>query len=157
MLEYGENSVVKSVEELSDPLLNSCDMELVDIEYRKEGKGKVLRVYIDKAAGGVTVDDCANISRELGLILDVNDVVPGGYTLEVSSPGLKRVLKKIEDFKRFKGSFVSVKTEELINDRKTFKGTLDDCLLDHIVVEMDGTLHEIPFGLIKKANLEINF
>lgn len=157
MLEYGENSVVKSVEELSNPLLNSCEMELVDIEYRREGEGKVLRVYIDKASGGVTVDDCAKISRELGLILDVNEVVPGRYTLEVSSPGLKRVLRKMEDFKRFKGSFVLVRTRELINNRKVFKGTLSDCLLDYIVVEVDGILHEIPFELIKKANLEINF
>lgn len=157
MLECNENSVVKSVEKLSGPLLNSCDMELVDVEYRGEGRGKVLRVYIDRREGSVTVDDCARVSRELGLILDVNDVVPGRYTLEVSSPGLRRPLKKVEDFERFKGNFVLIKTKELINDKKVFKGTLDDCLLDHISVEMDGMLHEIPFGLIKKANLEINF
>ena len=156
MQERAENNVVKSVKEISETLLNSCNMELVDIEYRGEGRGKVLRIYIEKE-NGVTVDDCADISRELSLVLDVNNVIQSRYTLEVSSPGLRRPLKKIEDFRRFKGKFVLIKTKEPINNRRVFKGTLDNCLSDHIVIEIDSVLYEVPFRLIRKANLEINF
>ncbi len=155
MFEYVENDVVKSVEKLSEPLFMDYDMQLVDVEYKGERSGKVLRVYIDKQ-GGVTVDDCANVSRELSLILDVNDVISGKYTLEVSSPGLKRPIKKREDFKKFQGSLVLIKTVEAINNTKVFKGILNDCSSDHIEVEINGILCEIPFKLIKKANLEIN-
>ena len=156
MSEHMDNKVVDSVKKLSETLLDNCNMELVDIEYKGEGRGKILRIYIDKE-NGVTIDDCADISRELSVILDVNDVIPNRYTLEVSSPGLRRPLKKIDDFKRFKGKLVLVKTKETINNRKVFKGQLNDCQEDHIVIEIDNESYEIPFDLIKKANLEINF
>ena len=155
MSESYEN-VVKKVEKLTEQLLIQNKMELVDIEYRGEGGGKVLRLYIDKE-NGITVDDCADISRELSLILDVNDVIPNRYTLEVSSPGLRRPLKKIEDFKRFRGNLVLIKTKESIENRKVFKGTLNGSSEDHVIVDIDGDSYEIPFELIKKANLEINF
>ena len=113
MSDIADNRVVDSVKELSETLLNSLSIELVDIEYRGEGRDKVLRIYIDKE-NGVTIDDCADISRELSVILDVNDVIPDRYTLEVSSPGLRRPLKKVEDFKRFIGKLVLIKTKESI-------------------------------------------
>ena len=156
MSEITDNKVLNSVKKISESLLDNCNMELVDIEYRGEGRGKVLRLYIDKE-NGVTIDDCADISRELSVILDVNDIITDRYTLEVSSPGLRRPLKKIDDFKRFKGKLVLIKTKENIDNRKVFKGKLNDCLEDHIVVEIDNETYEIPFDLIKKANLEINF
>ena len=156
MSDSADNRVVNSVKELSETLLNSLSIELVDIEYRGEGRGKVLRIYVDKE-NGVTIDDCADISRELSVILDVNDVIPDRYTLEVSSPGLRRPLKKIEDFKRFIGNLVLIRTKESINNRKVFKGTLNGCFDNHVVIEIDNESYEIPFQLIKKANLEINF
>ena len=100
-----ENSVIDNIIAVAGPLLSGKDMELVDIEFRKEGVGKVLRLYIDKP-GGVTVDDCADISRELSTLLDINDIIEERYVLEVSSPGLRRPLKKIEDFKKFEGKLV---------------------------------------------------
>ena len=148
--------VVNRVKKLTEELLDSNNMELVDIEYRGEGRGKVLRIFIDKL-NGVTIDDCADISRELSVLLDVNDVISDRYTLEVSSPGLRRPIKKKKDFKKFEGKLVLIKTKESINNRKVFKGTLNNCLENHIVLEIDGDLHQIQFDNIKKANLEINF
>lgn len=156
MADHADNNVVESIKTLSENLLSDNDIELVDIEYRGEGRGRLLRIYIDKEKG-VTVDDCADFSRELSVILDVNDVIPGKYTLEVSSPGLRRPLKNIEDYKKFKGKLVLVKTIESINNRKVFKGILNTCSEDHILIEIDGVSYEVPFHLIKKANLEINF
>jgi len=156
MTEDRDFDVVNSVKELTEPLLIDSNMELVDIEYKGEGRGRVLRIYIDKK-NGVTIDDCADISRELSVLLDVNEVIADRYTLEVSSPGLRRPLKKLEDFKKFEGKLVLIRTKESINNRKVFKGTLNNCLKDHIVVEIDGVSYEIPFYNIKKANLEINF
>ena len=132
------------------------NMELVDLEFQKEGIGKVLRLYIDKI-NGVTVEDCANISRELSTLMDVNDVIEEKYILEVSSPGLRRPLKKIDDFNKFKGSLVMVKTIEKIDNRKVFKGYLKDINDEGIEIDISGTLYSISFNQIKKANLEIDF
>ncbi|MGI9534902.1 MAG: ribosome maturation factor RimP, partial [Thermodesulfobacteriota bacterium] len=114
MADHADNKIVDSIKILSETLLKNNDIELVDIDYRGEGRGRVLRIYIDKEKG-VTIDDCAAISRELSVILDVNDVIPGRYTLEVSSPGLRRPLNNIEDYKKFKGKLVLIKTKESIN------------------------------------------
>ena len=148
--------IVSSVKELAETLLKDNDMELVELEYRREARGKVLRLYIDNNRG-VTIDDCANISREMGTLLDVNDVIPNKYVLEVSSPGLRRPLKNIEDFLRFKDRYVLIKTSELINNRRVFKGYLKDVSGNTIKIEIDGFVYEIPFDLIRKANLEIDF
>ena len=156
MSENHNDDVLNSVKELTQTLLDNSNIELVDIEYRGEGRGKVLRIYIDKE-NGVTIDDCADLSRELSVLLDINDVIADRYTLEVSSPGLRRPLKKKKDFKRFEGNLVLIKTNELINNRKVFKGILKKCFEDHLVMEVDGESYEIPFFEIKKANLEINF
>ncbi|MGI9534402.1 MAG: ribosome maturation factor RimP [Thermodesulfobacteriota bacterium] len=156
MSENHNIDVINSVKKLTETLLDHGTMELVDIEYRGEGRGRVLRIYIDKDKG-VTIDDCAYLSRELSVLLDVNDVIADRYTLEVSSPGLRRPLKKKDDFKRFEGKLVLIKTNESINNRKVFKGILNKCFENHIVMDIDGESYEIPFYEIKKANLEINF
>ena len=151
-----ENSVIDNIIAVTGPLLSGKDMELVDIEFRKEGVGKVLRLYIDKP-GGVTVDDCADISRELSTLLDINDIIEERYVLEVSSPGLRRPLKKIEDFKKFEGKLVLIKTNELIENRKVFKGYLKDTNEKGIEMDIDGALYSLSFNQIHKANLEIDF
>ena len=150
------NRVIDNIQDMVEPILVNKNMELVDLEFHKEGIGKVLRLYIDKI-NGVTVEDCASISRELSTLMDVNDVIEEKYVLEVSSPGLRRPLKKIDDFKKFKGSLVLVKTIEKIENRKVFKGYLNDVNDEGIEIDISGSLYKISFNQIKKANLEIDF
>ncbi len=151
-----ENSVNDNILNMANPLLSGKNMELVDLEFRKEGVGKVLRLFIDKP-DGVTVEDCAVVSRELSTLLDVNEVISERYVLEVSSPGLRRPLKKVEDFKKYEGKLVLIKTNELIENRKVFKGYLKDTNDEGIQVDIDGSLYSLSFHQIKKANLEIDF
>jgi len=151
-----ENSVIENILHMAEPLLVGKNMELVDLEFRKEGVGKVLRLFIDKT-DGVTVEDCANISRELSTLMDVNETIEEKYVLEVSSPGLRRPLKKIDDFKKFKGKLVLIKTKEPIENRKVFKGYLKDTNDEGIEMDIDGLLYSLSFQQIHKANLEIDF
>ena len=103
----------------------SMGLEVVEVELRGGGKARMLRIFIDKP-GGVTHEDCANLSREVGTILDVEDAVPGGsYMLEVSSPGLDRKLSRAADFERFKGSRVKLMTREPVNGNRHFEGRLE--------------------------------
>ena len=118
----------KRIEEIAAGLLPSLGLELVEVEYKREGHGMVLRLYIDRP-GGVTLDDCSEVSRELSALLDVEDVIPGRYTLEVSSPGLNRPLTKEADYLRSIGRLVKIRTRLLTpddrgNPRKTFLGEL---------------------------------
>jgi ribosome maturation factor RimP len=102
----------------------SLGLEVVEVELRGGGKARMLRIFIDKPQG-VTHEDCANVSREVGTILDVEDAVPGGsYTLEVSSPGLDRKLSRPADFERFQGSRVKLMTREPVNGNRHFEGRL---------------------------------
>ncbi len=151
-----DQKVIDSVREILDSLLLGYGFELVDIEYRREGRGWVLRIYIDKD-GGVSVEDCARISRELGTLLDLNDIIPGTYNLEISSPGLTRTLKKVRDFERFKGKLVKIKTMKDIQGRRVFIGRLIDFVGNVAYVEMDGHVYFIPYDEIERANLELDF
>jgi len=151
--------VVSRVTELATPLLDSLGLELVEIEYRKEGQGMMLRLFIDKP-GGVTLDDCADVSRELSEILDVEEVIHAHYNLEVSSPGLNRPLNKESDYLRYAGRLVKIKTFEMMadddgNKRKTFLGELLG--LEGGIVSLkltEGQSAKIPLEKIAKANLE---
>ena len=111
----------QQIEQLAEALVASEGMELVDLEYRREGRRWMLRLFIDKD-GGVTLDDCASISRELGDLLDVKDVIPQAYVLEVSSPGLNRRLRKKEDFSRFAGQKVKLRLVAPIDGRRKIVG-----------------------------------
>jgi len=126
-------------------------MELVDIEYRREAKGWVLRLYIDKE-GGVTLDDCTHISLEVGRNLDVADFILTPYTLEVSSPGLTRPLKSEKDFFKYRNYLIKVKTFESIGNQKQFKGRLIGISEKKIEMEMEGGVVQIPFTNVAKAN-----
>jgi ribosome maturation factor RimP len=147
---------------IAERILESFGMELVDIEYKREGRQMVLRIFIDKA-GGVTLDNCADISRELSAVLDVEDIVPVNYNLEVSSPGLNRPLKKDSDYKRYIGRLVKIKTFEPLadaagNKRKTFLGELTGFSDGIISVNLkEGQKAEIPLEKVAKANLEFEF
>jgi ribosome maturation factor RimP len=154
--------VVARVTELAEPLAASLGLELAEVEYRQEGRQMVLRLYIDKD-GGVALDDCSAVSRELTEILDVEDFIQGHYNLEVSSPGLNRPLKKPSDFERYTGRLVKIRTFEPLADdagniRKTFLGELLG-LSDSIVrLKLnEGQTASIPLGKVAKANLEFEF
>jgi len=150
------------VSELAQPIVDSMGLELVDIEFARAGRDWVLRLFIDKD-GGVTLDDCADLSRELSVVLDVEDCIPGHYTLEVSSPGLDRPLKKITDYERFTGRLIKVRTFEPLpddagNKRKTFLGRLEG-LTDGMVrmTLTEGQTASVPLDRVAKANLEFEF
>jgi len=156
------DEVVDRVSALAENLLAPQGMELVDIEYKREGRHMVLRLFVDRD-GGITLDDCALVSRELSEILDVEDFISENYTLEVSSPGLNRPLKKESDYERYRGRLIKVKTFELVadeagNPRKTFLGDLGG-LVDGVVILnlREGQIARIPFDKIAKANLEFEF
>jgi ribosome maturation factor RimP len=115
---------IERVREVADRVAVSSGLELVDVEFRGGGKSRMLRIVIDKP-GGVTHEDCANLSREVGIILDVEDAVPGSYLLEVSSPGLDRKLSRAEDFEKFVGSRIKLMTREPLNGNRHFEGKLE--------------------------------
>src|SRR5262245_55815419 len=116
---------VDRVREIVDRVAASGNLEVVDVEFRGGGKSRMLRIFIDKP-GGVTHQDCADLSREVGTILDVEDVIPGGsYVLEVSSPGLDRTLRRPADYERFTGSRVKLTTREPIAGNRFFEGRLE--------------------------------
>ncbi len=110
-------------EELIQPIVDRMNFELVDVEYVKEGSVWYLRAYIDKE-GGITVNDCEAVAREMNEILDREDYVEGSYTFEVSSPGLGRPLKKEKDYKRSMGKEIEIRTYRAINREKEFRGIL---------------------------------
>src|SRR5258708_1619519 len=117
---------IDRVREIADRVAASSGLEVVEVELRGGGKSRMLRVFIDKP-GGVTHEDCANLSREVGTILDVEDVIPGNsYLLEVSSPGLDRKLSRPADFQRFTGSRVKLTTRQPVNGNRHFEGRLED-------------------------------
>jgi ribosome maturation factor RimP len=148
--------MIDRVIKIIDPLLINQGMERVDLEYRREPRGWILRLYIDKE-GGVTIDDCARISQELGRILDVENPIDFPYTMEVSSPGLTRPLRTERDFVKYQNRMVKVKTLEPIANEWSFKGRLLRVVKEGIEIEVSGKVVYIPFTGIAKANLELEF
>lgn len=148
-----EKLVIKEVATLVTPILKEMGMELVDVQFRHENMGWVLRIFIDKP-DGITVEDCANVSREISHHLDVKDIIPHRYHLEVSSPGVNRVLKKIEDFKRFTGRRAHITTEAPVGMRRNFTGIIKGVNGDRVIIDVDGNNYEISLGLICRANLK---
>ncbi|SPF31572.1 Ribosome maturation factor RimP [Candidatus Sulfotelmatobacter kueseliae] len=179
---------IDRVREVAERVAASSGLEVVEIEFLGGGKARMLRVFLDKPAagadplhpgkpkpgfpgapmlGGVTHGDCANFSREFGTILDVEDVMPGSYTLEVSSPGLDRKLIKAADFTRFVGSRVKLMTRQLVNNNRHFEGRLESFENGRLTLDLSvaskksqkkmgaaaGQKLEIEFANVEKANL----
>lgn len=150
----GKAPVTQSVIELIEPGLLSNGLELVDVEFKKEGRNWVLRIFLDKE-GGVTLEDCQKISRLAGDLIEVEGIIEPVYTLEVSSPGLNRVLKKEKDFIKFSGKKICVQCHAPIDGRKKFTGILSEFKNQSIHLDVDGQLHTIPMDRVAKANLVI--
>ncbi len=149
------DSNIARVWELATPLAEEEGMEILEIELRHEGRrgGRVLRLYLDKE-GGPSLDDLTRVSRHLSDLLDKCEALAGPYTLEVSSPGINRLLKKPEHFMRFAGKRIRVRTRELIGGRRSFLGLLKEVNEREIVVSQQGAEFHIPFAVIEKANYE---
>ena len=150
----GKAPVTQSVTELIEPGLLANELELVDVEFKKEGQNWVLRIYIDKE-GGVTLSDCQKVSRLAGDMIEVEEVIEPVYTLEVSSPGLNRVLKKEKDFLKYSGKKIYVQCHAPMDGRKKFTGILTGFIDQSIHLEVDGQHYTIPLNLVAKANLVI--
>ena len=155
-LMVSDTEIIHRVREIAEPILLGEGLELVDLEYRRENRGRVLRIIIDQE-GGVSLSDCASISHEVDKNLEVEGIPPGPYTLEVSSPGLNRPLKKEADFHRFTNRLVKVRTSVLTEGRKTFRGKLLSCQDGCVKIEWEKGVVEIPLDRILKANLEYEF
>ncbi len=118
------SNITEEVAKIASPIVEELELELVDVEFVKEGRDWFLRVYIDTPNGNIDIDQCAQVSEKLSEELDRTDPIPQNYFLEVSSPGAERPLKKEEDFQKAIGQFVFIKTYEAINDMKEFEGYL---------------------------------
>ena len=152
-----DRSVVKRVWEVTEPLITHEGLEIVDIDYQLEGRGMMLRFYLDRAEGGVTLDDLAPLSRRIGDVLDVHDVIPARYVLEVSSPGINRRLRRPDHFRRYIGQRVRVRTVMPLEGRKSFVGDLQSVADDGIVVATAENAQFIAFDDIARANYEHRF
>jgi len=159
------SQLIEQLEVLVQPILDDLALELVDLVYQRESRGWVLRFFLDKE-DGITLDNCAEASREISAILDVEEVIDTAYNLEVSSPGLDRPLKKPRDFERFAGQLVKVKTvvaidpDERGRKRKTFVGTLNGLVDNQVVLTLKEKLAAevmIPRDQIDSANIEFEF
>jgi len=157
--------VVARAEALVEPLVRAEGFELIDLQYLREPTGWVLRLFIDRPGhdpmsreGGVGLDECAAVSHALDTTLDVEDVVPHAYSLEVSSPGINRALRRPEHFRRVRGKRVKVKTFGPVGQppRKSFTGTLLESSGSEITVQVEGGgAFHIPLQDIAKANLDV--
>jgi ribosome maturation factor RimP len=156
--------VVGQVRAIAERVAASYGLDIFDVQFRREAPGMVLRVRIDRpgskatAEDSVTVDECAKVSRDLSAILDVDDVVPNAYTLEVSSPGLDRPLTRAEDYERFAGRRAKVVMREKIDGQGYFKGQLGGMDGRDVLIEgEDRRMHRVPLDVITRANLEVDF
>src|SRR6201993_5178189 len=126
---------LKTIRDIAGRVASAQGVEVVEVEMRGGGKARTLRITIDKPEG-VTHEDCANVSREVSTILDVEDAVPGAaYTLEVSSPGLDRKLERAEDFRRFTGSRIKLMTRQPVNGNRHFEGRLENFVDGRLILE----------------------
>lgn len=152
----GARRPVDVVAEMAEELAASLRLEVVDVEFRREPAGRILRVFIDKP-GGVTLDDCQALSRLLSKRLDEVDPIADSYNLEVSSPGIERPLTKPRDFVRFAGHQVHVRTYGPVDGRRNFKGELLGLEGEHVVVRLDDGDAKIPMEQVARARLVVEF
>ncbi|MEE4313562.1 MAG: ribosome maturation factor RimP [Desulfofustis sp.] len=147
--------VVSRVREFAESLLPAMGMELYDVQFRRENQGWVLRLTIDRV-GGVSLDDCSRVSREVSDFLDVEDLIEHQYHLEVSSPGAERMLRSLAECRRFIGEKVRVKLSQERDGQKVFIGRLQEVGDGTLIVELEnGELHTVPWDEINKARLTL--
>ena len=159
-----EGDVAHQVRTVAARVASTYGLEIFDVQFRREAPGMVLRVQIDRPGSGATaeesvsVEDCARVSRDLSAVLDVEDIVPIAYTLEVSSPGLDRALRGADDYARFTGRRAKIVVRERVDGQGFFKGRIVGIADGAVTVETEGgRQHVVPLDLITRANLEVDF
>lgn len=154
------SKVTETVEKIAWPIVQELGLEIVDVEYVKEGKNWYLRLYIDKE-NGVDIEECGMVSEKLSEKLDEIDPIPHNYYLEVSSPGAERPLKKQEDFEKVIGKNVHIKTYEPIDGEKIFEGILQEFDGTNVTIEVrvktKSKVIQIPYNKIAQARLAVVF
>ncbi len=147
--------IIEQIRSYAETLLPTMGLELVEVQFRREGHGWVLRLFIDRE-GGVGLDHCADVSREIGQFLDVEDLIDHAYHLEVSSPGLERPLKSLRDFQRFQGSKAKVRLHESVEEQKVFIGSIGRVSDELITLDLEGGGSvQFAFNQINKARLSL--
>lgn len=141
---------------LLEPVVTDADLELVELQFRREGGGWILRLIIDSEEG-VTLDHCAEVSREVSRLLEVEDIIDHAYRLEVSSPGLERPLRREKDYLRFQGRKAKIKTSEPIGDQKVFIGTIGQLQNGEVTLQTENGDIKLPLTIIAKARLVFDF
>ncbi len=149
-------SVIEEATRVIEPVLDELNFELVDVEYLSEHGRWILRIFVDRE-GGITLNECARVSREVGDLIDMKDVFNHEYVLEVSSPGLNRPLKKEKDFHRAVGKKLKVKMVAPIRGRRNFTGCLRDFRDGILHLELENDLVPLTRTDVEKANLVYDF
>jgi ribosome maturation factor RimP len=157
-------TALERVRELATRVAASYGLDIFDVELKREGGQQVLRVIVDRPGpaatpeDSVSIDDCARVAEELGTLLDVEDVMPGGYTFEVSSPGLDRPLRTAADYRRFAGRWAKIVTSEPVHRQTAFAGRVKGMDGEDVLFESEGKkLMKLPLRLIARARLEVEF
>ncbi len=157
-------SPLERVREMAARIAGSHGLDIFDVELKREGGQHVLRVIVDrpgpasKPEESVSIEDCARVAEELGTLLDVEDVMPGDYTFEVSSPGLDRPLRHADDYRRFAGRWAKVVTSQPVERQTAFSGRLKGVEGDDVLFESEGKkLVKLPLSLIKRGRLDLEF
>lgn len=155
---------LERVRELAARVAGAYDLDIFDVELKREGGQQVLRVIVDRPGPAstpeesVSIEDCARVAEELGTLLDVEDVMPGEYTFEVSSPGLDRPLRHADDYRRFAGRWAKIVTSEPVGRQTAFAGRVKGVEGDDVLFESEGKkLVKLPLRLISRARLEVEF
>ena len=149
-------TLVIKARQLLEPHVTELGLELVDVEYVKEGAHWFLRIYIDKE-GGVDIDDCTAVSQRVSELLDKENIISQAYMLEVSSPGIERPLRKKEDYEKYKGELVSVNSTKPIEGYSRFTGILKGLIDEKVILEYNSKEIAIPMELIERAHLTFEF
>src|SRR6266480_987012 len=145
------------VRQLVQQVVESQGYELVEVELKGAGKSSILRIFIDRA-DGISHRDCELVSEQVGTVIDVEELIPSSYTLEVSSPGLDRKLAKESDYARFEGKLARIQTRLPLNQQKVFRGRLQGLYDGKIRLELrKGAVLDIPLDVIQEARLEIDW
>ena len=155
---------LERVRELAERVAATYGLDIFDVELKRERGEQVLRVYVDRPGpaatpeDSVSIEDCARVAEDLGTLLDVEDVIPSGYTFEVSSPGLDRPLRSAEDYRRFAGRWAKIVTSEPVQRQTAFNGRVKGIEGDDVLFESEGKkLMKLPLRLIRRAHLEVEF
>jgi ribosome maturation factor RimP len=155
---------LERIRAIAERVAASRGLEIWDVQSRREAIGHVVRVFIDRPGpaaspdDSVSIEDCEQVNREIGTILDVEDPLPFAYTLEVSSPGLDRPLRGADDYRRFAGRLAKLVTAEPVDNQKAFEGRLRGLEGDAVILEgPNGRRHRLPLRLITRGRLEVEF